>query len=291
MNYSALKYPNSSVTIRDVQCVAFEIVCEIDRVCRELAIPYQLFAGTLLGAVRHKGFIPWDDDVDVCMLRADWERFLALAPAILRPEFFLQTDRTDSEYENQYAKVRRNGTVFREHTVKDKGIHHGIFVDVFALDAIRPGTLMGLIQRRVIETLRRIRYWNSLEHIHPHAKGVKSRICRTICGVFRAKRLSRWESSALQWFNDDADCWVSHLQNGASYRRYYAFMFRKMEFSDMIETEFEGRMFPAPRAYDERLRAIYGDYMKWPPEQNRRPQHPAVEVRLYESGTRHNEDV
>jgi lipopolysaccharide cholinephosphotransferase len=86
---------NSWTTLRDVQKVQLEILLEFDRICRKHGLKYLLFAGTLLGAVRHKGFIPWDDDIDVCMLRGDYERFLTVCKDELSAELFLQTTDTD----------------------------------------------------------------------------------------------------------------------------------------------------------------------------------------------------
>ena len=101
-------------TLRQVQLDQLEIAKDIKRVCEENGIRYHLAFGSLLGAVRHKGFIPWDDDMDFGMLREDYERFLEIAPKKLKDEFFLQTWHTDPYYPLAFAKVRKKGTVFQE---------------------------------------------------------------------------------------------------------------------------------------------------------------------------------
>ena len=109
-----------------------EILVEIHRICVENNITYWLEAGTLLGAIRHKGFIPWDDDCDISMPRKDYERFLQIAQEKLPETMFLQTKETDKEYPLPWAKIRKNGTLLIEtgETGEEK-YHHGIFVDIF----------------------------------------------------------------------------------------------------------------------------------------------------------------
>lgn len=96
--------------LREIQLVQLQILTEFDRICKKNDINYQLFAGTLLGAVRHKGFIPWDDDVDVCMLRSEYDRFLEIAQQELDPDYFVQNTYTDPEYYNIFTRIRKNGT-------------------------------------------------------------------------------------------------------------------------------------------------------------------------------------
>ena len=101
-----MEYNELDVGIRDVQMIQLEILLEFDRICRKNNIKYQLFAGTLLGAVRHKGFIPWDDDIDVCLLRDDYEKFLDVCLRDLDPGFFLQTYETDEKCIGSMLKFR-----------------------------------------------------------------------------------------------------------------------------------------------------------------------------------------
>lgn len=121
-------------TLRKVQLAQLEIGKEIKRVCDENGIKYFLDSGTLLGAIRHKGFIPWDDDMDMGMLREDYERFIEIAPKELKPEYFLQTWKTDKSYPYAFAKIRKKGTVFIEAVSQKTNAHNEIFVDVFPYD-------------------------------------------------------------------------------------------------------------------------------------------------------------
>lgn len=126
---------NQDKNIASGQRVMLEILKEIHNVCVKNEIKYTLIAGTLLGTVRHKGFIPWDDDCDIAMLREDYERFLKIAKQELPEGFFLQTRETDPEYPLPFAKVRRNNTTLIETGENgQEKYHHGIFVDIFPLD-------------------------------------------------------------------------------------------------------------------------------------------------------------
>ena len=117
--------------MNEIQKIELGMLLDVDRVCRQLGVNYFIVGGTLLGAVRHKGFIPWDDDIDIGMLRADYEIFVQKAQELLPAGSFLQTRLTDTELPCCYAKVRRDDTTFIETSTKDLNIHHGIYVDIF----------------------------------------------------------------------------------------------------------------------------------------------------------------
>src|SRR5699024_7471673 len=141
---------NTGDEIKEVQKDQLDILIEFDRICKKNNIKYQLFAGTLLGAIRHKGFIPWDDDIDVCMLREDYEKFLNICNKDMKNEYFLQTYNSDTNYIMQFAKLRKNNTIFLERVTANCDIHHGVYIDIFPLDDVRPNTLMGNFQQKLL---------------------------------------------------------------------------------------------------------------------------------------------
>ena len=123
-----------TMLIKRIQSREMELFRAFISVCEKLELPYFLNAGTMLGAVRHNGFIPWDDDIDVAMLRSDYEIFLSRAQELLPENMFLQTIDTDPEYLHNFAKIRHNETTFIESSVKSRHIHHGLYLDIFPLD-------------------------------------------------------------------------------------------------------------------------------------------------------------
>lgn len=132
--------------VAKAQKTMLEILLEVTCICEKENISYWLEAGTLLGAVRHKGFIPWDDDMDIGMTRSDYNRFLAIAPKYLDKKYFLQTKETDPAYPLHFAKVRRNDTLLIEtgETGKEP-YHHGIFIDIFPFDYYSSKTFIDLM--------------------------------------------------------------------------------------------------------------------------------------------------
>ena len=120
--------------LRKVQNAELDILKEFIEICRKINVRYYVIDGTLLGAVRHQGFIPWDDDIDIGMFREDYEKFVALAPQVLPECLFLQTYRTDEEYYRNSGKIRNSNTTMIETVVKDLRMNHGVFIDIFPLD-------------------------------------------------------------------------------------------------------------------------------------------------------------
>ena len=106
------QYNGEGTTLRKVQLRLVDMMVEIDKVCRRHNIQYWLDCGTLLGAVRHGGFIPWDDDLDIAMLSSDYKRFLEIAPKELPESFFIQSKQTDPLWPRDYLRVRDNNSLF-----------------------------------------------------------------------------------------------------------------------------------------------------------------------------------
>lgn len=122
--------------VKQFWAVLLDILVQIDTVCKKHNIQYFLCGGTLLGAVRHRGFIPWDDDLDVMMKRNDYNRFCEVAPIELHQPYFFQTEKTDPGHLLRHAKVRNSNTtgMFKSFAGKGYKINQGIFVDVFPMD-------------------------------------------------------------------------------------------------------------------------------------------------------------
>ena len=122
----------SKATLREAQVLMKTILRDIDKICRENNISYWIESGTMLGAKRHNGFIPWDDDIDVGMMRKDYEKFLEVAPKYLPDDLFLQNAQLDSGVENSWSKVRHKYSKLIEEDNAE--YHEGLFVDIFPYD-------------------------------------------------------------------------------------------------------------------------------------------------------------
>ena len=120
--------------MNELQKIEFDLFrCFVD-VCEKLELDYFMLEGSALGAARHGGFIPWDDDLDVGMYREDYDKFLELAPSLLPDGIFLQNYRSDLEFPQLFAKLRNSNTTYIEKSAKDYDINHGIYIDIFPLD-------------------------------------------------------------------------------------------------------------------------------------------------------------
>ena len=127
-------YNITSVPLSKIHEQLFSILVEFDRICVKHGINYTLEGGTLLGAKKYKGFVPWDDDIDVAMLREDYEKFLNVAKSELKSEFFLQNCDSDANFPLNYSKLRLNGTKCVQANYEFLDIHHGLFMDIFPYD-------------------------------------------------------------------------------------------------------------------------------------------------------------
>ena len=137
-------YKIDGIDIRLVHNRLCEILDEFKRICEKNDIKYTIEGGTLLGAEKYKGFVPWDDDIDVAMLRTEYEKFLKVCKTDLNERFFLQNNKTDPCFPLSYSKLRMNGTKYVQKNYDFLDIHQGLFMDIFPLDNV------GLFSYRII---------------------------------------------------------------------------------------------------------------------------------------------
>ena len=247
------------ISIKEHQSALYKILQEFDRICKELKIPYVLFAGTMLGAVRHQGFIPWDDDLDVLMLREDYERFLNEAETILNKEtFFLQKEFSE-HWPMFFSKLRLNGTTCLEkYHPKDPEIHQGVYIDIFPCDNAARS-----------EFGRKIQFLASKVVI---AKALDARGYETDS---RIKKLFIWLCRILpgKLFLKITKCGkmtgqtVHSFLGGAS--SYEKNIYPRTYFASRVDAAFEDGTFPISAFYHELLQQLYGNYKKLPPPEQR----------------------
>lgn len=245
-----------------------EILIEIDRVCKENDIKYFLDSGTALGAIRHNGFIPWDDDIDIGMLRSDYEQFLKIAPSSLKAAYFLQTRETDKEYNKLHAKIRKNDTVLLEAENENIQMHHGIFIDIFPFDRIPKRFSRFFIWLN--QVYQRMYVYNFVKNSDQRTK-----LKIFISGIFVGKKPQRTFDKLCKMFNKTSASGL--ISYNYSFNEHY--VFDKKNFDDIVEKNFEGSFFMLMNGYDEYLRIMYGSYMELPPIE-KRVNHNVKELKL-----------
>lgn len=269
--------------LRRLQLVELDIAKEIKRVCVENGIRYFLDSGSLLGAVRHRGFIPWDDDMDIGMLRPDYDRFLAIAPRSLKDDYFLQTWETDPYYPFPYAKVCKKGTRFVESDAQYSLARHEVFVDVFPYNWYAVGKWARAKTRftaRFYQKLLSIRCgyapWSRQHGIERLWRWLRYRPYKWIADAFPKRAIMNRLQKAFDRYNGEPNEWYVML-SGALYGCWTAPASCLAEF---VELPFEDDSFSCPADYDLFLKNGYGDYMTPPPENKRSGGHYVIEVKL-----------
>lgn len=232
-----------------------EILNHIVAVCEKHGLRYYLSYGTLLGAIRHKGFIPWDDDIDISMPRADYEQLLKVMLANPDKRFVALTPKSKG-YPYHYAKVVDLSTKLVEENLDDFA-GNGLWVDIFPLDGV--DTTEPTRQKKLAKYFNSCRASASFKHCPANNKPWKWRMCKMI-GTRNFSRLVTWASRRLPF---DSAQYVAHMPTAMQY------LFPRRLFDKVIKVEFEGALYDAPADYDEYLKILYADYMQIPPESQR----------------------
>lgn len=265
----------SDEQLRKLQMVELEMLIEIDRICRKNNIQYSLDGGTLLGAIRHHGFIPWDDDADVIMLRSEYEKFAEACKRELDSDkFFLQDFSTDPEYRWGYSKLRRNGTVFLREGQEHIKCNQSAFVDIFLCDNV-PDFILAkkwhwlkcfIIRKGLYSAVGKERKTGLLEHL-----------CYKILFLFSREFWVNSLERIAKKNNRISTTLVGHMTY--PYPKSCKYGMPSKCFEEFIEKDFEGHSFKIFKEYDEYLRLLYGDYMTLPPLEKRKV-HPVSKIKL-----------
>lgn len=248
------------------KAVLLELLQEFDRICKKHDIPYVVFCGTALGAVRHKGFIPWDDDLDVSMLRSDYERFLQIAPTEVREQYFVQAE-FSKHWNMHFSKLRKNNTTFLEKFhPKDNEMHQGIYIDIFPCDNASD-----------IEWVRKLQFYASriaLAHTifkrGYETKNKKKKFFMACCSLLPVKPF-HWFAKGTK--AKDSECVHTFLSCTSRYKKG---IYKRTWFTETVGLAFENMMVPVSAHYDELLTVLYGDYMQLPSEEERKVKEHAI---------------
>lgn len=241
-----------------IQNILLGYLLDIDRICRKYHIRYFLAGGTLLGAVRHHGFIPWDDDADVMMLREDYDKFLTVAQSELPPNITLHTTDTDPLNYCIFTKLRIDNTMFAtKYTSKFLDMHNGLFFDVLSHDNTANSKLGRKIHLQLTLLTRSLVFnkWHHRKIDNGHkVQSFFANILKTVLPLSFCEKL---QFKCLKWFEHKKD--AKYLYDGMG-RNVYKGDFPKEWLGETVYWDFEEYRFPIPKEYDKYLRYLYGDY-------------------------------
>lgn len=262
---------------RKLKETELEILSEIDRICRKNNIQYSLAFGTLIGAIRHKGFIPWDDDIDICMTRDNLNKFKSVLATDLDQKFFYIDHHINKHYGVMFGKVMKKDTLMAEVTTPRK-VPSCIFVDVFVVDKTSLEQKKQLKQFKKIYLIRRLYLRWQFYVVKPSAF---SRFLYRMAGIVlrlvpRKVFCKKYDKNCLRYTNEKDYAWILYGVTTS----FKGAIFKKEMFEEYTDIEFEGRKFMSVKHYDEMLTSQYGDYMKLPPENQRFPQHVVEDIKF-----------
>lgn len=257
------KFNPEGSMLRNMQLRMLDMLLYIDRVCVENNIKYWLSSGTCLGAVRHGGFIPWDDDVDIEMERSEYKRLIDILSKSSSP-YILQNYETDCEYVHVFSKIRDKKSLLKENNNTDKWIENkGLFIDIFALEPS-----FSKLLSRISGSI-----WNRTVSKFPYIKNQRQR--QSCIRLIRSLLLKIIYPPLKLW---------NRMWSKNKYRHSLGSMFMapryKNDFKEIIRISFEGYALPIPKGFDHYLQSLYGDYMKLPDLSSITPH--ASHVELYD---------
>lgn len=249
---------------KKVWMVCLDMLMEVDRVCKKHNLTYYLGYGSLLGAIRHKGFIPWDDDLDIVMKRVDYEKFITLSSEFSDP-YFLQIPETDPGYFHTHAKIRNTNTSAFSPMTGYEGFNQGMWLDIFQLD--------NFVYDDGLERYQKIKSLNIDEGTQMRLKNPfldeknKERVKEYLSRKVDPMETYREVESIASKYKEIETPYVSTIT--VSLYDYEKNIYLSEDFEGVIEVPFEGFRFPIPKGYDHILKTIYKNYWEFPPEDKR----------------------
>ncbi|WP_024615553.1 LicD family protein [Clostridium sp. Ade.TY] len=253
--------------LRNIHNIATEILESFIELCDKHDLEYFAIVGTALGAVKYKGFIPWDDDIDIGMTREDYNKFIEIAKIKLPKKFFLQNFHTEYDTPFYYSKVRAKNTEFVEKYYDALNINKGIFIDIFPIDNIPDNKILEKIQYAKSKFISNIFIAATISDINSNDNNVKSKVKRLIRRSMN-KVLKNIDKNKIFYmlekeftkYNNKSTKRIGRVNENEVIRRKYIYPFKQLEF--------EGLKINIPGDYHKYLTNRFGDYMKPPKEED-----------------------
>ena len=245
--------------LRKLQLNLLETLKFIDDFCRKHKIRYYVIYGSLIGVARHKGFIPWDDDLDIAMPKEDYDKFCKMFQKEKTGKYFLQTKETDKNYTLDFAKIRNvNTTLIENNEQIEQNIVLGTYVDIFPLIGVPNNVLLKKIQK-----INRALYFNTEKNM------INNKILKNIANFFikiigKKKIKNICYKNMMKYSCINSNNWFSCFGG-----LYEGNIHPKEWYSEPIYLEFENITVPVPKEYDKVLKKTYGNYMELPPVEER----------------------
>lgn len=265
-------------TLRQLQLSEFYLLTEFKAFCKKHTLHFTLDFGSIIGAIRHQGFIPWDDDIDIAMLRWDYDAFLEYAKSWNHPNIFVQSFESDPEFVHAFTRIRLNGSLALQEEWKHMDVHHGIFIDVFPYDVIPSQKEERDRHQEKIYTLQQTKL-HRVSYLRTNSFAGFIRTLVTHPQSLRSMQyLNRKQTAIMTRYNQgytDSDS-VTHMTQG--FPKYTEYRRTIQEHNSATLFPFEGSYFPVPQNYEALLLNTYGDYLSYPPKAERTPHHGVVEL-------------
>lgn len=258
--------------LKKIWAVEIDLLNELLRVCKKHNIRVIVYAGTLLGAIRHKGMIPWDDDIDVALARPEYKKLCKVATEEFRHPYFFQTALTDRKYFCRYARLRNSLTTGVISGMETTEYNNGIYIDVFVIDGYVENAKQLQIQLRDKRILEKISYAYKYNYCtkNPIKITVKAvmfaSLQLTYCRKVSYEEYVKRYNNILSRHTEDTERLTLMTHNMDFIPKYWL---RKKDLDDIIYVDFENIKVPVPRNYDSVLRHTYGNYMEFPPVERR----------------------
>lgn len=266
-------------TLKHLQKLEMEILDDFKRICKENNLTYFGFAGTGIGALRHKGYIPWDDDIDISMPRKDYEAFMRIVTEQMGDKYEVLNVDTDVNYPLATTRLCLRGTKFREHSMKDVDCNWGIFLDLYALDNAADNPILYQLQMWEAWFWGKLLILRSIPRPYLYVHGLTAKLVTAAC-VFTHNMMEKLGVSK-EWLIMMRERASRRYENVKTERIAYfcdpmpnTNTFALKDTFPLRELPFEDGTLPFPNNLEELLTKMYGDYMTPPPVEKRKTHFP-----------------